>query len=230
MFNPALRALSILTSLVITFFIFGTNSSSFSAQEPTRAKAIDLLPYLTVAPELPRTGYDRENFRHWSILDQDGCDTRDYVLLAQALKAPSLGKGCALLGGQWRSIYDNLVTYRSSLFDVDHVVALAEAWDSGAALWDDKTRYSFANDLISSYSLVAVSSSSNRAKSDSDYSDWQPATKKGRCWLATATVVTKWRWSLTIDQRERSNLLSALSICPSPTIKLPPIAKINYNK
>jgi hypothetical protein len=63
-------------------------------------------------------------------------------------------------------------TTNASGFDVDHFVPLAEAWDSGAANWDSATRQAFANDLDFSMSLIAVTASSNRSKSDRDPAEW----------------------------------------------------------
>ncbi|MFG2697226.1 hypothetical protein [Kitasatospora sp. NPDC048407] len=92
----------------------------------TLREAIDALP---VAPE-DRTGYERTKFRHWIDADKNGCNTRAEVLIAEAVTAPAIGAGCALTGGTWLSKYDDLVLADAKLLDVDHVVPLAEAWDS----------------------------------------------------------------------------------------------------
>jgi hypothetical protein len=218
--------LSMFVVVAISFAALLPSSVTSAAQAPARMKAIDLIAKIPTAAELPRAGYDRALFRHWIDIDGDGCDTRAEVLIAEATKAPSIRNRCTLVGGQWVSIYDDATTTRASSFDVDHVVALAEAWDSGASRWDGATRKAFANDLDSSYSLVAVSASSNRAKSDSDFSGWKPSTIKGRCWLATATVVTKWRWSLTMDRTERDALSTSLARCPSSLVLLPERARV----
>jgi hypothetical protein len=75
------------------------------------------------------------------------------------------------------------------------------------------TRKAFANDLESSWSLVAVTASSNRAKADHDVTRWVPSRKAGRCFLATGTVVTKWRWSLSVDPAEKAALSEILRDC-----------------
>ena len=90
------------------------------------------LAALTVRAEQPRAGYDRSLFRHWVDADGDGCDTRREVLIAEAVTAPTIGAGCALSGGRWRSVYDHATETGSGRgFDVDHLVPLAEAWESG---------------------------------------------------------------------------------------------------
>lgn len=185
-----------------------------------------LLSLITTAPELARSGYDRSLFEHWVDDDNDGCDTRVEVLVSEAVTAPDVGPGCRLTGGSWRSMYDGVVTSDPSRFDVDHVVALAEAWDSGAARWDSQTRRAFANDLTSNFSLVAVSAGSNRSKADKDLAQWSPASRKAQCWLMTATLVTKYRWSLQVDRAERASLTALVGRCPSTSLTKPTRAKV----
>lgn len=123
---------------------------------------------LDVAREV-RRGYDRNKFADWRDADADGCDTRREVLIQEATRDPVVGAGCALSGGRWFSYYDGATTGGSgSAFDIDHMIPLAEAWDSGARRWTKGTRDRFANDLGDRRSLVAVSASSNRSKSDRD--------------------------------------------------------------
>jgi hypothetical protein len=204
---------------VLTFVVTAAQPATAATTTPSR-----LLGTLTVTAEPARTGYDRELFDHWIDADGDGCDTRYEVLIAQSTTPVRVETGCSLNGGTWKSIYDNVTTTRSSSFDVDHVVALAEAWDSGASRWDAATRRAFANDLDSPYSLIAVTAASNRSKSDYDAARWQPTTKAGRCWLATATIVTKWRWSLTVDTAEKAALSLVLNTCGSVKLILPKVA------
>ena len=113
-------------------------------------------------------GYDRAKFRLWVDADHDGCDTRDEVLIKEAVVKPRVGAGCTLQGGEWRSRYDGLVTKDPSSFDIDHMVPLNEAWQSGAWTWSAAKRQAFANDLGYQASLIAVSASSNRSKGDSE--------------------------------------------------------------
>ncbi|MFG2825055.1 HNH endonuclease [Kitasatospora sp. NPDC048365] len=119
----------------------------------TLYEAIDALP---VADE-DRTGYERTKFRHWIDADRNGCTTRAEVLIAEAVQAPVIGAKCALVGGIWHSPYDDVVLQEAKLLDVDHVVPLAEAWDSGAFAWSAAERQAYANDLDEPRALVAVS-------------------------------------------------------------------------
>ena len=119
-------------------FSSGFTVSSASAAQPAKVtqrlhRAIDHLP---VAAET-RKGYDRSRFKHWVDADGDCQDTRDEVLAAESLVAVS---GCDIQRGKWLSYYDGVITALSTGFDVDHLVPLAEAWDSGAKRWNAATR------------------------------------------------------------------------------------------
>lgn len=166
------------------------------------------LAAVVVAPERSREGYDRDRFAHWSDLDGDGCDTRCEVLALQ--RVPSLP---GLPGGGWLSLYDGYSTDDPSELDIDHVVSLAEAWESGASEWDDTRREAFAND-VDGGQLVAVTAATNRSKSDRDPADWQPPNRDGWCRFASTWVRVKDRWVLTADRREVDALRNILRGCP----------------
>ena len=186
-----------------------------SAEESTSQvdRIVSLLDDLTVTAEHDG-GYDRDLFRHWVDADGDGCDARREVLIAEAVVAPSVGSGCSLSGGEWLSRYDGETTSGDgSAFDVDHMVPLAEAWDSGAHDWSADRREQYANDLGYADSLVAVSASSNRSKGARDPAEWMPPTAGVHCWYAGAWVQVKNRWGLTVDQTEADKLQSVLSGC-----------------
>ena len=174
-----------------------------------RKPATTLLASLPVGPEHVG-GYARSLFRHWIDSDRNGCDTRREVLLAEAVTGT--GVGCDVSGGTWLSFYDGVSTDDPSTFDIDHMVPLKEAWDSGAFRWTASTRQAFANDLGYAPALVAVSASSNRSKGDQDPSTWQPAL--GRCRYAKAWIGVKYRWRLGIDTAEKSALQRMLAGCP----------------
>ncbi|MEJ7832497.1 MAG: HNH endonuclease family protein [Nocardioides sp.] len=163
-----------------------------------------------------RRGYDRDLFRHWVDRDSDGCDTRDEVLIAEATTGPSVGDDCTLSRGSWTSYYDAASTRDSSTLDIDHMVPLAEAWDSGARAWNAGTRERFANDLGDVRSLVAVTASANRSKSDQDPVEWMPA-REG-CRYVRQYVAVKIRWSLTVDRAEKRFLRSKAASCPDVTL------------
>ncbi len=181
-----------------------------------------LLALLVTAPE-DRTGYLRSLFRHWIDADGDGCDTRREVLLAEAIVAPVVGGGCSLTGGQWRSSYDGLTLTDASQLQIDHVVALAEAWDSGASAWTPDRRMRFANDLDVPWALVAVSSASNQSKSDHDPAEWLPPDGNDLCPFVSAWIAIKVRWQLTVDPLERSALTGLVRDCPGTEMPYDPV-------
>ena len=198
----------------------GDSSSSASdnlqvTDRPESAVAVlqRRLEALTVQPER-RTGYDRDLFDHWVDADGDRCDARREVLIAEAIEVPRVGSSCALSGGRWFSVYDGATeTGTGSGFDVDHLVPLAEAWDSGAYGWDSDTRRRYANDLGYAHSLVAVSSSSNRQKGAADPAGWLPPDVSVRCWYAEAWIAVKTRWELSVDAGELQALRALVAQC-----------------
>ena len=181
-----------------------------------------LLGLLVTAPE-DRSGYDRDLFRHWIDADGDGCDTRREVLIDEAVVAPTVGGGCSLTGGQWLSAYDGLILTDASQLQIDHVVALAEAWDSGASAWTPDRRMRFANDLDVPWALIAVSGASNQSKSDHDPAEWLPPNPGDLCPFVSAWIAIKVRWQLSVDQLERDALTGLVGDCPGVQMPYEPI-------
>ena len=184
-----------------------------AAESSDVARIMGLLDSLVVADEFSG-GYDRELFKHWVDADGDGCDARREVLIAEAVVAPNVVPRCTLSDGEWLSRYDGKTTAgNGSGFDVDHMVPLAEAWESGAHGWTAERREEYANDLGYADSLVAVSKSSNRSKGARDPAEWMPPSEGVHCWYAAAWAQVKTRWSLTADPAEISALRGVLSGC-----------------
>jgi len=169
-------------------------------------------------------GYDRDLFKHWSDADGDGCNARYEVLIEESLTPVKVSSGCKLSGGTWISAFDLLETSDPSKFDVDHMVPLKEAWDSGAWAWDAKTREAYANDLDYDMSLIAVSASSNRSKSDRDPADWLPTNKDYWCEYITAWVQVKTRWSLSMDRAEKAKIEDVAEDCSGEALEFAPKA------
>ena len=182
----------------------------------------DAIEGLPLAAE-SREGYERTKFRHWIDEDRDGCNTRAEVLLAEAVTQPSVGAGCKLTGGTWFSYYDNTEVQGPSGLDIDHMVPLAESWDSGASQWTAERRQAYANDLGAERSLVAVTARSNRSKSDQDPAEWMPSAPDARCTYLSDWVGTKLRWSLTADQRESDTLRQLAAGCEDTTVQYEPV-------
>ena len=181
------------------------------ATDPSNVLA--LLGALMISAE-HSDGYDRDLFKHWIDTDSDGCDTRKEVLLDEAVAAPSQGNRCSLQNGTWISRYDGVTAQGDGGdFDVDHLVPLAEAWESGAYAWTSQRREDFANDLGYADSLIAVSAKSNRSKGARDPASWLPPETEQHCWYAASWVNVKTRWTLAIDQVEANTLHNILNGC-----------------
>ena len=168
------------------------------------------LAALTIAPEGKMTGYSRDRFPHWSS-QGDGCDKRDVVLQRHGADVQT-GAGCKITSGSWTSAYDGVTVTEAGDLDIDHTVALAEAWRSGADKWTDEQREKFANDL-GGLQLIAVTASSNRAKGDQDAAKWKPAVETYWCTYARAVVSVKTLYALTVDQAEHDALAAMLKTC-----------------
>ncbi len=209
--------LRVLVILAAALLLVVTVALPAGAVTKVTGTPLQLLARLSTAAE-HYWGYDRAKFEHWIDADGDGCDTRDEVLVNESTRAVTIGSGCAIRGGKWYSAYDGVWTTDPSNFDIDHVVALKEAWDSGAWSWTAARRRAYANDLGAGASLRAVSASSNRSKSDKDPADWLPTKVSFRCTYASQWVATKVRWGLKVDSRERTALKGLLASCPAPVI------------
>lgn len=176
------------------------------------AQAVADLPVETEV----RTGYSRDLFNHWVDADGDGCSTRNEVLIAEADDPVTVGSGCSLSGGRWFSYYDRVSWTATSDVDIDHMVPLAEAWDSGARSWSSGEREAYANDLGDYRSLVGVTDNVNQAKGDQDVAEWLP--QYDQCRYLREFVAVKIRWRLSVDSNEKSAMTSLASGCTSSTI------------
>ena len=176
-----------------------------------------LVAALPVAAEI-RTGYDRAKWKHWNAGTAGifYCDTRDEVLISEStVTATWTGTSCTITG-QWYSYYDGVTTTDASTFDIDHMVALGEAHDSGGYAWSTATKEAYANDQDDPRSLVAVTASSNRGKGDQDPGEWLPLLE--RCRYIGEWVAVKHRWNLTVDQAEKDALTLQANNCDNVTL------------
>ncbi|GAB2607038.1 HNH endonuclease family protein [Streptomyces capparidis] len=186
---------------------------------PARAEQISL-PLRAAIDELPvaeenRAGYQRSSFRHWVDADRDGCTTRAEVLLEEAVDPPHVTGRCTLSGGAWFSWYDDTEVTDARGLDIDHLVPLAEAWDSGASGWSAARREAYANDLGDARALVAVTARSNRSKADQDPTTWLPPEQAVICHYITDWTAIKHRWQLTVDPAEHETLATLAADCPN---------------
>jgi DNA uptake protein ComE-like DNA-binding protein len=163
-----------------------------------------------------RAGYSRDLFPHWADTNGSGCTARQDILRAQVIGLPQVDpfSRCVIVEGDWYSLFDGVNFSGSpSELDVDHVVALSEAWDSGASEWTTAQRRIFANDQLN---LLAVTASSNRSKGDRDAGEWLPPATSAWCVTGMIMVSVKVRYQLSIDQREKTGLERLLGKCGQP--------------
>ncbi|WP_432135491.1 MULTISPECIES: HNH endonuclease family protein [unclassified Streptomyces] len=195
----------------------GTNPSSAAAG----GAALTAAKELTVKGRAPKTGYDRDRFgTPWADTDSNGCDTRDDILKRDLERVKFTGGDCKVSYGVLESdpYSGKAVTYRRgrSQVDVDHVVALSDAWQKGAKYWDGSKRIALANDPLN---LLAVDASTNRSKGDGDTATWLPPNKSYRCPYVAAQVAVKKKYGLWVTAAEKAAMVKVLSACPEQ--KLP---------
>ncbi|MER6112794.1 HNH endonuclease family protein [Streptomyces hirsutus] len=217
MLKAVLRGLAAASLAVLPLTV---STPAHAAETLPLTEAVDTLSLGTES----RDGYDRDAFRHWNTGTDpsDGCNTRAEVLLAEAVEPPTVGPGCRLTGGSWWSYYDQVWVTSASGLDIDHMVPLAESWDSGASAWTAQRREAYANDQGAPASLVAVTARSNRSKSDQDPAQWLPPAAEVHCRYVAEWVATKLRWELTADESELAALREVATGCPEQTVTYEP--------
>ena len=178
----------------------------------------ELLAQLAIAPESDAgIDYDRDLYMPdgWLLTDRPRCNVRELVLIAEAVSISEVNQDCRPLDGRWLSWYDGEAFDDPSDLDIDHMVPLAEAHDSGAARWTAQRRSAFANDRHLPAALTAVSASSNRTKSADDPAEWKPPLRSAWCRYAHDWIAVKIKWSLSADRDEVDALRVMLNTCPA---------------
>ena len=203
-----------------------TTSTPSGVGQTASLSGIDVLAHIQQVNE-NGAGYSRELFRHWIDADRDRCTTRQEVLIAESLTPAQVDAfGCAVIAGDWFSAFDGLTHTDPGDLDIDHLVPLKEAWDSGAYAWTAQQREQFANDLDDGRALIAVTNSVNRSKGDKDPSQWLPPRQEYVCAYIADWVAVKKQWGLSMDSSEWARLRNLFSgacratlIAPWGTIK-----------
>jgi len=209
----------ILSTLIASSLLWtGTAVVSTPSAEAVTTYSAPLQTAIRDLPTRPevRTGYTRDKFKHWIDADGDGCNTRPEVLIAETDAPLEQRSGCLLVGGRWYSYYDKKSWTDQGRIDIDHMVPLAEAWDSGAREWTAADRERYANDLGDYRSLVGVTDTVNQQKSDQDPGTWLPPFFK--CRYLREFVAVKIRWRLSVDATERVAMISLAANCSNTTI------------
>jgi hypothetical protein len=201
----------------------GLTSAADGPRYPVTSQALAAaradLAALPVKGRAPRTGYERELFgQAWADVDRNGCDTRNDVLardLAERTVKPGTN-GCVVLAGTLQDPYGGDVVRfvrgaaTSSDVQIDHVVALSDAWQKGAQAWDPATREAFANDPAN---LLAVDGDLNQAKGASDAATWLPPHRPYRCRYVMRQVDVKAAYGLWVTRAEAAAIGRELDRC-----------------
>ena len=184
----------------------------------TQAAPIDALAALNnleVKGRAPKTGYARSQFPHWSDPDRNGCDARNDTLKRDLTNIIyKVGtRECKVIAGQLLDPFTGkVITFSATkvVIDIDHVVALSNAWQTGAAYFDKNKRTQIANDPLN---LLAVDSKLNRQKGDGDAATWLPPYKAFRCEYVARQVAVKAKYGLWVTQPEKVVIDKILSTC-----------------
>ena len=220
-----MRARSLIAAVATAAALMGGVAPAAPAQADAKSSAtLAKLATLAVKGRAPKTGYDRSRFgAAWTddvtVADgHNGCDTRNDILrrdlVAAEIKPGS--NGCAVLSGTFHDPYtDTTVEFQrgdgtSSKVQIDHVVALSDAWQKGAQQWDAATLRNFANDPIN---LQATTGSINQQKGDGDAATWLPPNKSYRCTYVLRIVDVKSAYGLWVTQAEHDAIARILSDC-----------------
>lgn len=162
------------------------------------------------------TGYERSAFGEgWADLDGDGCNTRTEIL-ARDMENPvhDPHNRCRIIGGDFNDPYTaNTLHFTQppgAKIQIDHVVALGDAWASGANTWTDSQRLRYANDPRV---LLAVDGKANQNKGKASADSWLPQNRAYRCAYARQQIHIKFVWNLSVTSAERAALLAALRHC-----------------
>ena len=184
----------------------------------TQAAPIDALAALNnleVKGRAAKTGYARSQFPHWSDPDRNGCDARNDTLKRDLTDITyKVGtRDCKVIAGHLLDPFSGkVITFSTTkvVIDIDHVVALSNAWQTGAAYFDKNKRSQIANDPLN---LLAVDSKLNRQKGDGDAATWLPPSKAFRCEYVARQVAVKAKYGLWVTQPEKVAIDKILSTC-----------------
>ncbi|MFM2373228.1 MAG: hypothetical protein RJA75_124 [Actinomycetota bacterium] len=214
-----LSASSIALALVLGFT--STVSETPVASAATGTKATTLLAKILVKGRAPKTGYDRDLFSDgWGDIGE--CDTRNYIL-RRDLKSitwrssPRCTVSTGILNDPYtaKKIYFVRGVGTSNAVQVDHVVAVSDAWQKGAQKLSSRLRYAFYNDPLN---LLAVDGPTNSQKSDSDAASWLPPNRKYWCSYVSRQIAVKYKYKLWVTSAEKSSMVRVLKTCPNQLV------------
>ena len=210
----------------------GVTAAAPKAQPAFATKAIDLLATLPIKGRAPKTGYDRALFgQAWLDVDRNGCDTRNDMLKRDLTGITFTNSvPCKVQSGTLADPYTGTTisflrgSATSSAVQIDHVVALSDAWQKGAQQLTTEQRTAFANDPLN---LQSTDGPTNMKKGDGDAATWLPPNKGFRCEYVARQISVKATYSLWVTQAEHDAMARILGDCAgqlAPTNEQAPVA------
>ena len=210
---------------VIGAMVLGlTPPATTAAEQP--GLAIASLETLPVKGRAPKTGYTRDQFgQAWADVDRNGCDTRNDILKRDltSIIYKARTRNCVVLSGTLLDRYsgESINFIRGNItsmeVQIDHVVALSNAWQTGAFKLTAEQRKALANDPMN---LFAVKGRLNSQKGDGDAATWLPPLKSFRCAYVAQQIAVKAKYSLWVVAPEKAAMLSILAKCPTQKVPL----------
>jgi hypothetical protein len=192
-----------------------------SNAEAASESAISVLDSLAVKGRAPKTGYDRDQFgQRWADINRNGCDTRNDILQRDLknIEFKSGTRNCVVASGElvdpYSGVFISFVRGNISSMEVqiDHVVALSNAWQTGAFKLNLAARTQFANDPLN---LLAVQGRLNSQKGDGDAATWLPPLKSYRCKYVARQIAVKSKYGLWVTAPEKRAMEGILAKCPN---------------
>ena len=200
-----------------------SNTSASSIENSDTLLATAALEKLEIKGRAPKTGYARTEFyNNWPNID--GCSLRQRIIkrdFGDTAKT-STTDTCTIISGEYNEPYTGqhvVFTEKSQIskqVQIDHIVALSDAWQKGAQYFDKDTRYQIATDPLN---LIAADANANQTKSDGDAATWLPSNKAFRCQYVARQVSVKYKYHLWLTQAEHDAIAGVLAQCPNePTV------------
>ena len=197
-----------------------TNAHASMISEASEVTASSVLLTLPVKGRAPKTGYTRAQFgQAWADVDRNGCDTRNDMLkrdlteIVYKVKTRNCVVASGILLDRYSGETINFVRGNATSMEVqiDHVIALSNAWQTGAFKLTVLQRTALANDPMN---LFAVKGRLNLQKSDGDAATWLPPLKSFRCAYIAQQIAVKAKYSLWVTAPEKEAMLRILATCP----------------
>ncbi len=199
--------------------VIATTSAQAPVSRTNEKLATTVLEQLAVKGRAPKTGYTRTQFGDgWQLVS--GCDTRN-IILHRDLVDTVIDDKCKVVSGTLNDPYTGTIIQftrganTSSLVQIDHVVALSNAWQTGAQALTAEQRIALANDPLE---LLAVDGDANQKKGDSDAATWLPANKAFRCQYVTRQIAVKQKYNLWVTLTEKLAMQRVLDTCPTQAL------------